>query len=44
MTTKECPHCGGTALGLIRTQFIKYCTDCWTFFPWPLDEDQETLK
>ena len=67
MSTKVCPRCGGTHLGLIgrdelqsivnggqpphkpsstgrRSQYLKYCTDCWLWFTWPLDKHQKELK
>jgi len=44
VSTKHCPQCGGVHLGLIRSQFIKYCTDCGLWFDWPLEIDQEVLK
>ena len=43
-STKQCPKCGGVHLGLIRSQFVKYCTDCGLWFPWPLESDQQVLK
>jgi protein-arginine kinase activator protein McsA len=43
VTTKACPKCGNTYLGLIRTQNKKYCSDCNTWFDWFLDKDQKPL-
>jgi predicted metal-dependent hydrolase len=44
VSTKQCPDCGSEHLGLIRSQFIKYCTECNLWFDWPLEENQEVLK
>ena len=33
----NCPRCNSTALGLIRSQFKKYCTDCGLWFDWPTE-------
>lgn len=42
-TTKRCPKCGNTHLGLIRTQFLKFCPDCGTWMEWNLDPGQRPL-
>jgi len=43
ISTKHCPNCGNTYLGLIRTKKLKYCPDCNTWIPWNLDEGQQVL-
>lgn len=46
-TTKRCPKCGNTHLGLIRTQFLKFCPDCGTCLDpgqRPLLESSRTLE
>lgn len=43
MSTKACPRCGNTHLGLIRTQFLKFCPDCDTWLPWMLEPQQKPL-
>jgi len=43
LSTKQCPKCGNEALGLIRTQHMKFCPDCDTWFDWNLDPGQKPL-
>lgn len=43
MTTKQCPQCGNTHLGLIRTQHLKFCPDCSTWLRWDLAPGQKPL-
>lgn len=42
-STKSCPQCGNEALGLIRTQQLKFCPDCSCWFPWHLEPGQKPL-
>lgn len=42
-TTKKCPNCGNTALGLMRTLNLKFCPDCDTWMEWRLDPGQPPL-
>mgnify|MGYP000140572452 CR=1 FL=1 len=45
-TTKQCPNCGDTHLGEIRSQFIKICANnkCpVTEIPWELSDDQKMI-
>lgn len=49
-TTKSCPECGNTHLGLLRSQNLKLCNNYKQhsdkkikYIPWPLDEGQKPL-
>ena len=47
VSTKQCPGCGDTQLGEIRSQFIKICANhkCpVTEIPWELDDGQKPLQ
>lgn len=43
VSTKQCPRCGNAHLGLIRTQFLKFCPDCDLWMAWNLDPGQKPL-
>jgi ribosomal protein L37E len=42
-STKQCPKCGCTALGEMRSLDLKYCTDCGYWFDWKLNPNQDKL-
>ena len=44
-TTKKCPNCGNTHLGILRSYNLKVCVDCtpFTYIKWELDPGQKPL-
>lgn len=42
-TTKKCPNCGNTALGLMPSLNLKFCPDCSTWIEWRLGSGQPPL-
>jgi len=42
-TTKICPKCGNMCLSKFYSLNKKYCTDCYTWIDWFLDEGQKPL-
>lgn len=42
-STKQCPRCGNTHLGLLYSLNLKYCSDCHIYMRWELDAGQVPL-
>lgn len=43
MTTKQCPKCSSKYLILLSSHNLKICSECNTYIPWFLEENQKPL-